>query len=158
MALITLPAKAISLKQPWGWLMVNGYKTVENRNWQSGFRGPVLVHASQGWDAEAFPIRPDGQFLYQHLKLPFPKEMPKFVQDYDGLRGGIVGQFTIVDCVTASQDPWFFGRYGFVVEEAKPLPFVACRGLPSFFPVEEGVRQQLIRKLAEQTTAVSQEP
>jgi hypothetical protein len=25
--------KALSLMQPWAWLMVNGHKDIENRNW-----------------------------------------------------------------------------------------------------------------------------
>jgi hypothetical protein len=127
--------------------MVNSYKRIENRSWRSDFRGPVLVHASQGWDAEAFPIRPNDTFLCDS-KLPFPDKMPKFVQDYD--RGGIVGQFTIVDCVSESKDVWFFGRYGFVVKDAMPLPFAPCRGFPNFFPVEEDVRRELARKLTTQ--------
>ena len=33
--------KAISIRQPWAWLIVNGYKDVENRIWPANLRGPV---------------------------------------------------------------------------------------------------------------------
>lgn len=39
--------KAISIKQPWAWLIANGYKTVENRKWYTAHRGDILVHASK---------------------------------------------------------------------------------------------------------------
>lgn len=37
--------KAISIRQPWAWLIVNGYKDVENRIWFANLRGRVLIHA-----------------------------------------------------------------------------------------------------------------
>jgi len=40
--------KAISIRQPWAWLIVNGYKDIENRSWPTKFRGRVLIHASKG--------------------------------------------------------------------------------------------------------------
>ncbi|HDU8694716.1 TPA: ASCH domain-containing protein, partial [Morganella morganii subsp. morganii] len=40
--------KAISIRQPWAWLIVNGHKDIENRSWRTKYRGQVLVHASQG--------------------------------------------------------------------------------------------------------------
>jgi hypothetical protein len=36
--------KAISIRQPWAWLIVNGYKDVENRIWAANVRGRVLIH------------------------------------------------------------------------------------------------------------------
>jgi hypothetical protein len=37
--------KAISIRQPWAWLIVNGYKDVKNRIWAANLRGRVLIHA-----------------------------------------------------------------------------------------------------------------
>ena len=36
--------KAPSIRQPWAWLIVNGYKDIENRDWTTNFRGRVYVH------------------------------------------------------------------------------------------------------------------
>ena len=36
------------------------------------------------------------------------------------VRGAIVGTVTIADCVRDSLSPWFFGEYGFVLENPKP--------------------------------------
>ena len=42
------PLKALSIRQPWAWLIVNGFKDVENRNWRTHWRGRLLIHASKG--------------------------------------------------------------------------------------------------------------
>jgi hypothetical protein len=38
--------KTLSIKQPWAYLICSGIKDIENRTWQTKFRGRVLVHAS----------------------------------------------------------------------------------------------------------------
>ena len=39
------PRKALSIQQPWAWLIVNDHKDIENRDWRTHYRGPVLIHA-----------------------------------------------------------------------------------------------------------------
>jgi hypothetical protein len=51
-------------------------------------------------------------------------------------RGGIVGVAEIVDCVSSSTSPWFVGEYGFLIRNARPLPYVPCRGALGFFRPE----------------------
>jgi hypothetical protein len=48
------PQKAISIRQPWAWLIVNGFKDVENRSWKTKYRGPVLVHAGRKIEKYAY--------------------------------------------------------------------------------------------------------
>ena len=62
------------------------------------------------------------------IQLPPPGEIE---------RGGIVGQSTILDCVENHDSPWFFGPYGFVLDQSKPLPFRPMRGRLGFFPANE---------------------
>ena len=38
--------KAISIKQPWAYLICAGIKDVENRTWPTKYRGRVYIHAS----------------------------------------------------------------------------------------------------------------
>lgn len=42
--------KALSIRQPWAWAIVNGHKTIENRTWATTYRGPLLIHASKSLD------------------------------------------------------------------------------------------------------------
>ncbi len=44
--------KCLSLKQPYAELLVSGKKTIELRNWNTSFRGKLLVHASKNIDKE----------------------------------------------------------------------------------------------------------
>lgn len=34
---------AISIRQPWAWLIANGFKDIENRDWATKFRGDGSV-------------------------------------------------------------------------------------------------------------------
>ena len=45
--------KALSIQQPWAWMILYGTKRVENRTWATSFRGPFLIHAGLKADREA---------------------------------------------------------------------------------------------------------
>jgi hypothetical protein len=38
--------KILSIRQPWAYLITQGYKNIENRGWPTNYRGQFLVHAS----------------------------------------------------------------------------------------------------------------
>ena len=116
---------ALSILQPWAWLIVNGHKPVENREWRGRHRGPLLIHAGKGIDRDAY------EFIQAMLPDDVVVPGPGAIE-----RGGIVGQARMVDCVTAHPSQWFFGPYGFVLADAQPLPFRRCRGQLGFFDVD----------------------
>lgn len=122
--------KAISIRQPWAWLIVTGKKDIENRNWKTNFRGPVLIHAS------ATMTRGDYEACCLFIAgMPGTWRLPAF--DIMKARcGGIVGMASITDCVTQSDSPWFVGDYGFVMDERAVLPFHGCKGKLGFFDLE----------------------
>lgn len=110
------PIKALSIMQPWAWLIVAGHKDVENRTWPTSYRGPVLIHAGKRFDFDP------QEWDWPHIEQPC---------DFD--LGGIVGEAEIIDCVRDSRSPWFHGPYGFVLDNMRPLPFRPCRGQLGFF-------------------------
>lgn len=118
------PRVALSIRQPWAWLIVNGYKDVENRSWSTDFRGKFLVHAGWIFDEEGY------HRAVKKLDIDLPEP-----DDYE--RGGIVGVAEIYDCVTQSDSPWFEGKYGFLLKNARSLPFVAMKGKRMFFSIGE---------------------
>jgi len=125
--------KALSIRQPWAWLIVNGHKDIENRSWKTNHRGPILVHASKGmsraeYDSAKQTVALASAMNGESIALP-PYEQLE--------RGGIVGQVEITGCVNKSPSPWFFGEFGFVLENAKALPFREVKGRLGFFNVEE---------------------
>jgi len=125
--MIAIPA--LSIRQPWAWLIVNGHKPVENRDWPTKFRGPLWIHAGKTKDREQYGAAQD-LARYMGVKLPPINEL-----DY----GGIVGKSYLQDCVTSSPSHWFFGEFGFMLRDSKPLPFVPCRGMLGFFNVPPDV-------------------
>lgn len=42
----------LSVRQPFAWLLVGGYKPVENRSWTTQHRGLLWIHASQAAERE----------------------------------------------------------------------------------------------------------
>lgn len=115
--------KAISIRQPWAWLIVNGHKDIENRSWNTKYRGPVLIHSGQTMYREDY-IHAQEIAEQQGIKLPLPDDLE---------RGGIVGVATITGCIAESTSPWFFGPKGFMLADAHPLAFNPMKGRLSFF-------------------------
>lgn len=121
--------KALSIRQPWAWLIANGHKDIENRSWRTLHRGPILIHASKAMSRDDYEIAKETVELACAFD-PKQIDLPAF-EDLD--RGGIVGQVEIVGCVDRHPSPWFFGDCGFLLENAKPLPFRPLKGMLGFF-------------------------
>lgn len=121
--------KAISIKQPFAWLIVNGIKDIENRTWKTDYRGPLLIHASKTWDQKGYDA-------IEGLLMTWGKDIlpEKETSDY----GYLIGMVNMVDCVKESPSEWFFGPYGFVFESPeaweRPMPY---RGKLSLFEVSD---------------------
>jgi len=132
--------KALSIRQPWAWLICAGYKNIENRTWSTKFRGRIYVHTGKkpdidGWQhlEECYENYPNGTEWIDVFQTT-----PQKLLD---ICGCIIGEVDIVDYVTESKSPWFIGRYGFVLANPvlydKPIP---CMGKLGFFePKIEGV-------------------
>lgn len=143
--------KALSIKQPWAWLICTGYKDIENRNWRIG-RNPrhgqyssrdidnfsiklperVYVHAGKQSDLTQETL----DFIHKVMTVPLTHEYGSTWKDVLNF-GALIGEVDIVDCVTESDSPWFVGKYGFVLANPllypKPIP---CRGYLGFFDVD----------------------
>jgi hypothetical protein len=119
-ALRALPV--ISIRQPFAWLVVNGIKDIENRSMRTHHRGPILIHASLSTAN-----------LYEEIKNEL--EQRGGVRMADNVEvGGIVGVAEIVDCVRDHSSVWKEpDSWGWVLANARPLPFRECKGAVGFF-------------------------
>jgi hypothetical protein len=45
--------QVLSVRQPWAWAIARGHKAVENRTWDTPYRGTLAIHASLRVDADA---------------------------------------------------------------------------------------------------------
>lgn len=123
--------RAISIRQPWAWLIIHAGKDIENRDWATNYRGRVLVHAAKGMTRAEWE---DAIDTAQHagVSLDVLRNGCKFDQLQ---RGGIIGAVDIVDCVQDYESPWFFGAHGFVLRSPAPVPFTPWKGQLGFFDV-----------------------
>jgi hypothetical protein len=110
--------KAISIKQPWAWLIVNGYKDIENRTWRTKHRGEIMIHTGKGLDMAEYH-RAKELCDKLGIELPAPFDLPT---------GGYVGKCHIVDVVTSTCSPWFFGPVGFVLKYPSTIYFQPACG------------------------------
>lgn len=128
---------ALSVRPPWSWLIVKGYKPVENRTWNTKIRGEILIHQAKTFDWDALEFLRD--FFPQHLKEVVEEfgitPSKKWYVKPDKI-GGIIGKTVIVDCVTEFDSPWFFGPNGFVLKDSQELPFMRVPGQLNFFEVD----------------------
>jgi len=132
--MIDLPERALSIRQPWAWAIINAGKDIENRDWPTRFRGPVCIHASKGMTNR------ERDEAMDFIDRAFPASLASQIGrrrsatgSLDAKRGGIIGVAEIVDCVEASPSPWFFGRYGFVLSNIRPVEFIPVKGALGFF-------------------------
>ncbi|OGV45172.1 MAG: hypothetical protein A2017_06430 [Lentisphaerae bacterium GWF2_44_16] len=130
---------ALSIKQPWAWMIVSGVgripKDVENRNWSTKIRGEILIHASKTFDWYGLEeIREIDATVFHDIYCKFDLNVAH-PATRSGEFSGIVGKATLIDCVTEYDNPWFFGPNGFRLKDSQPLPFYRFPGKPGFFDV-----------------------
>ncbi|APR39983.1 ASCH domain-containing protein [Paraburkholderia sp. SOS3] len=146
--------KALSIRQPWAWLIVRPdltgtaraaavssgeLKDIENRSWPTRFRGRVLIHAAKGMTRAEYEDAEDPLYWCGGPTI----ELPPFEQLQ---RGGIVGAATIDACIQSMHrsSKWHAdGCFGFHLVDTRPVPFVACKGALGFFDVPKEVASHL---------------
>lgn len=112
--------KTLSVRQPEAWLIVQGIKDVENRTWNTKYRGPLLIHASARAMTQA-----DIEYLCDQCDIegrPYPA--------YEEIQsGGIVGRATLAEINESSDSPWWDGEsLAWKLTDAAPLEFIPCKG------------------------------
>ena len=115
--------KALSIKQPFAELILQGKKKIELRKWNTNFRGKFLIHAS---------------------KIPDDKAMIKF--EFKDLHlGYIIGKATLVDVKKYNNEvehqkdkdlhlaSGFWGNYGFILSNVQRIKEIECKGKLGFW-------------------------
>ena len=115
--------KAISIQQPWAWLIAHGYKDIENRDWATKHRGGIFIHASKKIDKEGYIWV---AVNFPHIPLPAIDKLET---------GGVVAHVELFDCVESSNSPWFFGKYGFRLRDVTSLAFSPSKGQLGIFNI-----------------------
>jgi ASCH domain len=123
--------KVIVVRQPWAWLIVHGFKGIENRSWKTRYRGALLIQASANLPARR---------RFEEDCMLARRRGAKLPEEFE--TGGIVGMVQLVDCVTSSRSKWFEGPVGWVLAKPRRLPFIPLKGrLGLFDPPQEIIRR-----------------
>ena len=137
----------LSIRQPYAsWICNPGNfidaqlkpKTIENRDWNTDYRGRILINASKTFEKDALPFWFN---RYPELRDVVPTEEDQYPL------GCLVGEAMLTKVITVqdteAKNPWFSGKYGFVLANAKSIdPPIPCRGQLKIFDVDEDLLQK----------------
>ncbi|MFJ5532442.1 ASCH domain-containing protein [Streptomyces sp. NPDC093261] len=113
--------RVLTVHAPWAYAIIHFSKSIENRTWETSYRGPLLIHCGQKVDDV-------GEFVLRKRGYPVPETYPA---------GHIIGRVQLVDCIFDSGRPWGEkGAWHWVLEDpepaARPLATRGKQGL--YFP------------------------
>lgn len=115
------PVKALSIRQPWAWAIINAGKDIENRS-AAAVRhgmtpGRIAVHAAKGMTQDEYIGT--REFMERTVGVACPRP--------DALvRGAVIGFVTVTAIVQEHRSAWFFGPRGLVLADS-----VACEPIPA---------------------------
>jgi len=124
--MLSAPAKALSLREPWASLIAYGPKRIETRSWRTNYRGPLYIHASLGRIDQSDP----------HIR-----ELLELLPGWEPAYGLVLCKCLLTDCLpmdgaflSALSDPverlcgeYAPGRFAWMIQDVQPLdmPFPA---------------------------------
>lgn len=129
---VDLPIKALSVRQPWAWLIVSGHKDFENRSiaaMRSMHEGYIAIHASKGMTRDEY-LEARLYAQMNGVKLPPPDEL---------VRGAIIGEACVVAKAydRPSDNPWAFSTGMHLEYMRKLFTPIPCSGQLGFFKWSE---------------------
>lgn len=132
--------KALSLTQPWAWLVVYGGKDIENRVWHRP-NAPMqfYVHASKGMKPR------DYEFALAFTKSRAPEITlpPREELQFGGILGLAERSGEILQPHPSGRRWHMEEQFGYVLSKVEPTPFVECAGSLGFWEVPEDVLARL---------------
>lgn len=151
---MSLPTVALSLRQPWASIVLYLGKRIENRRWNTSFRGEFWIHAAKGMTNDEYESALE--FAADALEMAKPilsyLDMKGVLAKDQLKRGGIVGRARLVGVIPPCTTGLFGGcehtwhmpaQYGFVLEDVKAVAFVPMTGALGFHHVPKSVLEQL---------------
>ena len=118
--------KALSLKQPFAELILQGRKKIELRKWNTKFRGEFLIHSSKNPDLSSMK-----KFGFDELPCGFILGKANLidVKHYNSIEEHSKDK----DLHLASSD---WGNFGFVLDSVKRIEPISAKGQLNFWDFE----------------------
>ena len=122
-----MPIKALSLWNPWAWLILVLEKRLETRKWSTDYRGPLVICSTQTAPMGFYPNHLElfGDTYERHGILNPKKQLPM---------GAALCVVQLVDCVLASRvrdslspverafGDYSGARFAWIMEDVVPFP------------------------------------
>ena len=132
----------LSVRQPWAWLLCEGLKDVENRNWRTNYRGTLYIHAGKSFDWDALGWMNQAATIHAGLKVEghFGINFDKsrfIITKHEDEFGAIVGRVDLIDC-GRSQSVWAQPevQYHWTVRHGQHIVPIPMRGQLGLFNVQ----------------------
>lgn len=146
----------LSVRQPWAWLICAGFKDVENRTWNTLWRGELYIHAGKSFDWEAMEWlewdRPSiANKIKQHFRLDrsMVATAHKLHQDMMHEFGAIVGKVTLHDVTQNATSKWAEPLlYHWIVKRPVEIEPISMKGKLGIFRAEIPDEIKVIGNLA----------
>jgi hypothetical protein len=134
-----VPRRAVSVRQPWATLIIEGRKTIELRTWVTEYRGRIWLHAASAVN----------ETLDAHFGIAHPP------------RGAFLGLVDLVTTVSVDRERWTEwrdmhldpgeyspGYHAWILRD--PVPLVApisARGRPGLYSIDHGLAGDMFEQL-----------
>ena len=99
-------AKALTIKQPYASLIVEGIKDIENRTWKTNYRGKILIHAGKDNLIKNLKYGDDITCLNNKQLEYITNNKHNDIFNKELITGAIIGSVEIVDCVINHPSIW----------------------------------------------------
>lgn len=114
--------KVLTIKQPWAWLIAQGFKDVENRTWQTSYRGPLAIHVGKSED-----VMKDKAIL-NWIEGKGISLCPSFTQMRSQM-GHIIAVVKLTDIVQDSSSIWAIdGQFHWEIENVQLINPIPAKG------------------------------
>jgi hypothetical protein len=117
--------RVLTVKQPWAWAIGEGHKLVENRGWQTDYRGPLAIHAGKSREL----LTPELLDAWTGRYAILTPKVEKLVF------GAIIAVADLTDCVPLAQlpadlvgHPFAEGEHCWVIRNARRVTPFPCSG------------------------------
>ena len=151
---MTAPMKALTIHQPWNWLIANRHKPVENRGWwppKGTLSTRIALHAGKTLDHHAVDmLREEGYPLPDGYVLGAVEAVATVAGWVDDARRGARAPGTDMAVIEAARDHSLYcGPVGWVLTDVILLPEpVPCRGFQKLWTLPADVERAVLEQIA----------
>jgi hypothetical protein len=90
--------RVLTIRQPYAWAVAVGAKPIENRSWDTAWRGPLAIHAGQRFERNALAAEPMAGAIREWADAGTVRGVPPWQQG-----GQVIAVADLVDVCSAAR-------------------------------------------------------